>query len=339
MSFEDKDKSNKRRATGPAIDDRTGVDMDQLKSFIVDQNKELQDTINKTIQDAIENNNKANIQSLESILDKKLDIFSGYVDSKIESVRTDCMATMEDISNNMNDKISKINNEMEDRIDYLERQTKLCDVVIKNIPYRQDENMENLVYDICDAIVFKNTGAIKSAFRLSRYENRSNPIIMKFYEIADKRDFMEAYFHHPLLNLTDVGFKTKQRIVICEALTRKNNEIFRKAMNLKFNKIFSSVSTKNGFVFYRLEHKSRPVKILSISSLDAFHSTGGKENDTQRTSIHHANYNDTTNTPVTTTKSPIPGAISKNIGGPNESVVLMEAGNISTPKDKNTDDN
>lgn len=325
MTNEDKDKSNKRRALGPAIDDRSVVDMDQLKVFIVNQNKELQDTINKTLQDTIENNNKVNIKSLESILDKKLDIFAGYVDSKIESVRTDCMATMEEISNNMNDKISKINNEMEDRIDNLERQSKLCDVVIKNIPYRQDENMENLVNDICDAIEFKNTRAIKSAFRLSRNQHKASHIIMKFYEISDKRYFMEAYFQHPLLNLTDVRFKTKQRIVICEALTRKNMDIFQRAMNLKFNKIFLSVSTKNGFVYYRLDQKSRPVKILSLSSLNAFHSTGEKENDNQRTPIHHANDHNKIQTPV-----------KENNGEPNQGVVRMEDANECTPKDKNT---
>ncbi len=235
--------------------------------------------------------------------------------------------------------MSKINNDMEDRIDYLERQTKLCDVVVKNIPYRQDENMENLVYDICDAIQFNNTSSIKSAFRLSRNQNRSNPIIMKFDEIADRHYFMQAYFQHPLLNLTNVGFKTKQRIVICEYLTRKNREIFQKAMNLKFNKIFSSVSTKNGFVYYRLDHKSRPVKIVSLSSLDAFHSTGGKveENENQQTNIQHANKGNKIPNPFATIQ---PSTIDTpvNIDGQNDRVGRMDV-DESSPKAKNNTDN
>lgn len=333
---EEKDKNNKRRALRPATDERTVVDMDQWKSFIVDQNEELQDTINKTLQETIERNNKANIHMLEAILDKKLDIFSAHVETKIESVRTDCKATMEEISNNVEDKINKISNDMEDRIDYLERQTKLCDVVVKNIPYRQEENMENLMYDICDAIKFSNTGTIKSAFRLSTSQNRSNPIIMKFDEVADKRNFMQAYFQHPLLNLTDVGFRTKQRIV---ALTRKNKEIFQKAMNLKFNKIFSSVSTKNGFVYYRLDHKARPVKISTLSSLDAFHLAGEKDSSVkQRTPIHHANNDNKVQNPFARQPSIVIDT-PDNIVGQNDSVVRMENANASAPNDNNITDN
>lgn len=280
------DNSAKRRALEPAVDERLVIDMEQLKSFILDQNRELQDTINKKLQETIENNNKDNIQSLQNVLDQKLDSFAGYVDSKIESVRVHCVDKIDDLSTEVTKKIRLLNEDVDDRIDFLERQTKLCDLVIKNIPYRQDENMENIVYDICYAIDFKNTKAIKSAFRLSRNQNRSNPIILKFFEVADKREFMYLYFKHQQLNLSDVGFRTKLRIVICEALTRKNNEIFKKAMEFKFKKIFWSVSTKNGLVYYRLDQKSRMSRISSLSSLNAFSSTGTSEIDKQNPILH-----------------------------------------------------
>ena len=122
-------------------------------------------------------------------------------------------------------------------------------IVIKNVPYRQDESMKDYVYDVCRAIGYNNTESIKSAFRLSRNTNKSNPIVMKFYDVADKRDFMHAYFQCQNVNLMHLGFKTKLRIVISDALTQKNNEIFKKAMQLKFGKIFWSVSTKNGLVY------------------------------------------------------------------------------------------
>lgn len=92
---------------------------------------------------------------------------------------------------------------------------------------------------------------------------------------------MYGYCQYQQLNLSDVGFKTKLRIVICEALSRKNNEILGKAMELKFNKVFWSVSTKNGLVYYRLDQKSRLSKISSLSSLNAFFSTGTSEDDKQ----------------------------------------------------------
>lgn len=152
----------------------------------------------------------------------------------------------------------------------------MCDVIIKNVPYRQDENMQNYIYDLCDAIEYQHIKAIKSAFRMSKNNNRSNPIILTFYDVADKREFMYAYFKHQKLNLSDLGFKTKLRIIICEALTNKNYEIFKKAMVLKRSNRFSSVSTKNGFVYYRLDQKSQPSKISSLSSLEAFTSDGAK---------------------------------------------------------------
>lgn len=224
------DFSIKRRALEPAVDNRAVIDMDELKQFITDQNKELQDTISLNLQQTIKNNNTANIQSLERILKEKLDSFAGYVDSKINVVRDDCEASIKVLSDGMTDKINKFNDDTEDR---LERE-------------RERDKSSSA------------TNGIKSTFRLSRNQNKSNPIIMKFYDLADKRDFMFAYFKNQKLNLTDLGFKTQLRIVICEALTRKNNDIFKKAMELKFSKIFSSVSTKNGFVYYRLDQKSRP---------------------------------------------------------------------------------
>lgn len=271
--------SIKRRALGPAVDKRTVVDMEQLKEFILEQNKELQETINNKLQETIDTNNKANINTLESILDEKLNLFAGYVDSKVEGVRAECVDMVKNLSNEVTDKICKLNDDVENRLDFLERQTKLTDVVIKNIPYNNDENMENLVFSICDSIEFKNTRAIKSAFRLSRNRNKSNPIIMKFYDTSDRREFMYAYFGHQQLNLTNLGFRTKMRVIICEALTNKNNEIFKQAMELKFKKVFWSVSTRNGFVYYRLDQKSQPTKITSLSSLNAFHSNGASDPD------------------------------------------------------------
>lgn len=273
--------SVKRRAVDTVIDNRSMIDMEQLKSFISVQNKELQDTINKNLQETIDNNNKANMQSLENILDKKLDIFAGYVDTKIEGVRSDCLNAVQLLSDQVEDKIDKFSVDVEDRIDYLERQAKLCDVVIKNIPYRHDENMSNYVYNLCDVIRYNNTNSIKAAFRLSRNQSKSNPIIMKFYDVADKRDFMHAYFQCQNLNLSDLGFKTKLRIVISEALTHKNNEIFKKAMQLKFDKVFWSVSTKSGLVYYRLDQKDKPSRISSLSSLNAFNSAGAKQDQNQ----------------------------------------------------------
>lgn len=295
------DNTAKRRALESAVDDRLVIDMEQLKSFILDQNRELQDTINKKLQQTIEDNNKANIKSLENILDRKIDIFAGYVDSKIDSVRLDYVEKIDDLSTKVHEKIRLLNEDVDDRIDFLERQAKICDVVIKNIPFRQDENMESIVYDICYAIDYKNTNAIKSAFRLSRNQNRSNPIILKFFEVADKREFMYVYFKHQQLNLSDVGFKTKLRIVICEALTRKNNEIFRKAMELKFKKVFLSVSTKNGLVYYRLDQKSQMSRISSVSSLNTFLSTGTSEIDKQ-TPIQHENEKEMVDSPEQATE-------------------------------------
>lgn len=269
--------SVKRRADQAAIDNRTMIDMDQLKLFITEQNNKLQDTINQKLRKTIEDNNKANIQSLETFLKDKLDIFAGKVDSKIEAVRNDCMSAVQLLTDDVKDKVMKFSDDIENRIDYLERQAKLCDIIIKNVPYRQDESMKNTVYDLCDAIGYKNTGAIKSAFRLSLNSNKSNPIVMKFYDTEDKRDFMHAYFQRKNLNLSDLGFQTKLRIIISDALTKKNNDIFKKAMQLKFDKIFWSVNTKNGWVYYRLEQKSRPIRITSISALNAFILTGGNQ--------------------------------------------------------------
>lgn len=116
----------------------------------------------------------------------------------------------------MSTKIRLYNDNIDERLDFLERQSKQCDVIVKNIPYRSDENMRNLVYDICDSIKFTNVESIKSAFRMSRISNKSNPIIMKFYDRSDKHDFMRGYLNYNKLNLNDLGsFKVESNNVRC----------------------------------------------------------------------------------------------------------------------------
>ncbi len=272
-----KENSNKRRALYP-LDNRSEMDFDTLKSFIMDQNANMQATIKKELKETIESNTKSNLQSMEQILDDKLHKFAGYVEAKIDNVRTECADSIKVLSDELSTKIRLFNDDIDERLDFLERQSKQCDIIIKNIPYRPEENMRNLVYDTCDAIKFSNVKTIKSAFRMSRSSNRSNPIVMKFYDRSDKHDFMRAYLNYNMLNLNDLGFHSKLRIIICEALTTKNNEIFKKAMYLKRNKELFSVSTKNGFVYCRLDSNSQFLHVSSLSSLDALTSAGAKTN-------------------------------------------------------------
>lgn len=61
-----KENPNKRRAVD-SLKNRSEMDMETLKGFMIDQNVNLQATITKDLKEVIENNNKANLQSMEQI--------------------------------------------------------------------------------------------------------------------------------------------------------------------------------------------------------------------------------------------------------------------------------
>lgn len=237
-----------------------------LRDFIVSQNKLL-----KTDIDSI---SKAAIDSLGENLFRKFDELSTAINVEIEGVRSECKLLVEQSSKDIRSEILQIDDKYNSKIDNLERQLKLCDLIIKNIPFNKNESVISLVNQICDIITYKSKELIKSVFRLNKATNKGSPIIVKFYDESYKSDFIIHYHKFPNLNLTHLGYETPLRIYINESLSPLNQAIFSKALQLKKVNLISSVTTKNGFVFYRLKDQKQNFKISSLHEIELLTTSG-----------------------------------------------------------------
>lgn len=92
-------------------------------------------------------------------------------------------------------------------------------------------------------------------------------ILVKFHSNNNKITFMKAYFQHGELDISDVGFLTKDRIIVRENLTQRNHKIFCLAMKLKKDGFIKKVMTVSGLVLVYHNDKDNEI-ISSITTLE-----------------------------------------------------------------------
>lgn len=179
------------------------------------------------------------------------------------------------------------------RIESLERTQKLGDVIIKSIPFVENEDTYSYFKNICDVISFqRGLNAVSSIFRLpvkssaSIVSNSSSgisnvphlvapPIIVKFLNSDLNRQFISCYLKFNQLNLTHIGFSTPSRIYNNENLTKLNREVFRYCLQLKHRHktILLNLFTRNGIVHAKFAGLDKFVLIHSKKEIDTYMSS------------------------------------------------------------------
>lgn len=165
----------------------------------------------------------------------------------------------------------------ESRIDQLERQARMNELVISGIPLVEKEDLAVLMTEICKAIKFSsNSECIQSQFRLplGNNVNKSNrrripSIIVRFWSADAKRDFFKHYINSKTLCTSMIGFSVRSRIYVNENLTKKNFEIFRIARQGKADGKLYQFNTYNGRVFVKVLAVNRLIGVDSIEHLDS----------------------------------------------------------------------
>lgn len=122
------------------------------------------------------------------------------------------------------------NKALDERVDYLERESKSCEITISDIPFAEGENIKSIVANIlklfeCDL----DMSAIINCFRIQT----QNVIILKFMSPEHKFKFMVQYFKHREINLSHLGFQSDLPFYCNERLTQRNAKIFKKARQYK----------------------------------------------------------------------------------------------------------
>lgn len=231
-------------------------------------NKDVMDTIKlkndeiKLAMDKMHKNILKYVDDTKKNLEEQIDKVKSEVMTEVQVANqksADCIAGME-----------KMSKSIETRIDKLERQSLLNEVIVTGIPHQGGENIIQIVDSICRVIDFNPEKEIESCFRIpaKKGHNKDTPIVMKFWTIESKRAFMNKYFNAKSLNLTQIGFKTAaRRVYINESLTLKNRDIFSMAQRLKREKKISLVRIRSGLVYVTLAGQSTFVSIISRDQL------------------------------------------------------------------------
>lgn len=227
----------------------------------------------------------AKIDEMQSDLISKINTLASSVDDRINDVRNNIKAQIAPAVENL---VLPITTALESRIDKLERESLLLDLVVTGIPLHKNEKINDLVHRIFTVIGFKQGLTVLSGYyRLSSVHKHSTnsknamtfpPIILKFWSFEAKQDFFKLYMVKRSLSLSDLGFKSTARVYINDSLTSSNQKILIKARILQKNKIIHHCHTYRGQVYIRVHETSSNQCVSSMDEL--LHLENGAQNST-----------------------------------------------------------
>jgi len=184
-----------------------------------------------------------------------------YLGSKYEDIK-DELKTMQNINKNLEHEnailkqtvasLQKQSAETVVKVNTLEQYSRKCCLEIQGIPYKDDENTEEVVVYFVKQLGINITGSeISVAHRLAPpNDSNENPaIIVKFFS-QKLRDTI----YHKRWKLKDVNNKTGNdgfNVLINESLTKANKEVFKAALSFKKRFHYKYIWTNHGLTYLK----------------------------------------------------------------------------------------
>lgn len=210
------------------------------------------------------------LKNMMKEFNEKLDKIGDTFNQKIDEVRKDLSLQITDLYKAVNAQFNTTNNEIKmakSQIDDVQRQLYLNDVIVTGVPVTNNERLLDIFQLMCVAVGFSCSGnEINNIFRIPG-KTKARPIIVKFTTNFAKNGFTRQYFQHKTLSLKDIGIDASNRIFVNDCLTKINRAIYKEAILKKKQGIFSSVSTRNGYVMVKKNPGDGPNKLTSTESL------------------------------------------------------------------------
>ena len=154
------------------------------------------------------------------------------------------------------------------RLDRMERSQEL---IIKGIPYRRDEDLNEIFRGITYCLGIARTNfPVVHLKRLSKVPLRiesTPPIICQFRSRGSRDDFFQMYLNNRSLTLDNIGYDSQRRIYINENLSPLVKRILLAAIKLRSKGLLYKVSTRKGSVYVRTCLGSEPVIIDTLDQL------------------------------------------------------------------------
>lgn len=205
---------------------------------------------------------------LEKKIDKISEVLIGFT-SKIDEIN----GRLNNIETSLDHQVKEINGKVtlleeniqrnivsiqhiESRVDRIERQALLCDVVVHGIPAVKNENLFEIFTKICNITGFKFT--FKPAIYRAKNKRNANTtanksvVIIKLASILEKNAFLNSFrsiVSKEPLKLSKIGLVGDTTILLNESLTHRNRKILQMALKCKkINTALLSVYTLDGIV-------------------------------------------------------------------------------------------
>ncbi len=175
--------------------------------------------------------------------------------------------------------VKPITKALESRIEKLERESLILNLMVTGIPWQTNENVNALVDCLCKSIGFNDgLNSLSDYYRLinknSATENstqitsiKTPPLVLKFWSYEGKQHFFKLYLNIKSLNLSHIGFGTNSRIYINEMLTLSSKQIFLRARQLQREKKIFQSHTNKGLVVIKRTDKAKSEIIYSMDQL------------------------------------------------------------------------
>lgn len=199
-------------------------------------------------------------------------------------------------------------NSLENRIDNIEVEGRLSDLIVTGIPNTNSENASDITSKICHAIGYNAKNHILQNFQIkSKYAKpgAAMPLVIKFGSKSSAIEFFIKYKAKQNLSLSDIGYNSDSRIYINCGLTAKNNHILKEAKNFQKTGAILKAYAKSGLIYVITSSTSTPVLVKNLNNLYAV----TDNNSANTKSINYINGNKNSQmagvTSITSSKSSI----------------------------------
>lgn len=228
----------------------------------------------KQLTATVDSNQKSSIERFRS-LENKLSLQTEAWKSEINNTLAKHLLDTENKYKTLAVKVSSVNAMVDDKFEEVDRQNRLCEILLRGIPMNEKENLTLLFEKMSTVLKFQHEKmyALHSIFRFrskihtNDEQLRAPPILIKFSTPIIKREFFNLFLKQKDLNLSHLGFNSSNRIYISDNLTKKNSNILKKAAEMKTSKKIEKVQVRNGFIHIMYPNAGKLVKINCLNDL------------------------------------------------------------------------
>ncbi|XP_050500991.1 uncharacterized protein LOC126892822 [Diabrotica virgifera virgifera] len=156
--------------------------------------------------------------------------------------------------------------ELENRINEIEQQKIEKNIIIGGIPKQENKSLTEVVQHVARSMQIEiKADSICETYRLGKHENA--PVLVKLSSHKTKIEFFQKVKQMKGIDTHVCGLNGNSKIYINEDLTPHIQKLFKKAMEIKKQKNFYSVFTRNGKILLKKTRTEAPVKILCEQDL------------------------------------------------------------------------